>query len=302
METLSQERRGGGRGPKRAAVAVAVLAAAGIGGWWLLQERGETVSIEPRPGPRAAAVPAARPPSAPASGTGALEIAAPGDATVWVDGERLGAGPRSADLEAGSHRVRVEKPGHQAFEREVHVIPGRTLRLEARLEAEAARLSVDADVASAQVFLDREFVGRTPLVIDDVSPGPHRLNVSAEGYDGHSETIEVASGTREVMIRFKEVRLDERIAVTHRHGLGSCRGHLIATADGLRYETDHAKDGFSLALAALEPLEVDYLKSNLRVRQRGGRTWNFTAESADALLVFQRAVEKARARLSPSGR
>jgi hypothetical protein len=48
----------------------------------------------------------------------------------------------------------------------------------------------------------------------------------------------------------------------------------------------------------LQPLEVDYLNRNLRVRQRGGKTRNFTADSADALLGFQQAVEKARKRLS----
>jgi hypothetical protein len=42
---------------------------------------------------------------------------------------------------------------------------------------------------------------------------------------------------------------------------------------------------------------VDYLNRGLRVKQRGGKTWNFTADSADALLAFQKAVEAARKRL-----
>jgi hypothetical protein len=50
-------------------------------------------------------------------------------------------------------------------------------------------------------------------------------------------------------------------------------------------------------LPSLEPLQVDYLNRNLRVKQRGGKTWNFTAESADALLGFQKAVEAARKRM-----
>jgi hypothetical protein len=33
------------------------------------------------------------------------------------------------------------------------------------------------------------------------------------------------------------------------------------------------------------------------VKQRGGKTWNFTTESADPLLTFQKAVEAARKRL-----
>jgi hypothetical protein len=71
----------------------------------------------------------------------------------------------------------------------------------------------------------------------------------------------------------------------------------VATTDGIRYQTDHDKDAFSTPFARLEPLEVDYLKKNLRVKIRGGRKYNFTAENADDLLVFQRAVEAARERL-----
>jgi len=79
--------------------------------------------------------------------------------------------------------------------------------------------------------------------------------------------------------------------------MGSCRGRLLATTAGLRYEADKRGDSFELPFDGLEPLEVDYLNRNLRVKQRGGKTWHFTADSADALLAFQKAVEKARARM-----
>ena len=42
---------------------------------------------------------------------------------------------------------------------------------------------------------------------------------------------------------------------------------------------------------------MDYLEKNLRVKQKGGKTWNFTdknAANADALFVFHRDVEAAR--------
>jgi hypothetical protein len=110
----------------------------------------------------------------------------------------------------------------------------------------------------------------------------------------YGETVELVAGPNELTIRFKEVRLDEKIDVVHKHGMGSCRGRLVATPTGLRYQADKAGDSFEVPLASLEPLRVDYLKKNLRVKQRGGKTWNFTAESADALLVFQKNVEKAR--------
>ena len=166
--------------------------------------------------------------------------------------------------------------------------------------ARGPRLRVTADVPGASVFVDRRHVGMAPLEIDDVTPGSHRINVSAEGYEMFGETVEVGEATTEVSVRFKEVRLDESLAVVHKHGMGSCSGRLAAKTSGLRYETDHREDGFEVGLDAVEPLTVDYLKKNLRVKLRGGRTYNFTDPqgSADTLLVFQKKVEGARRRLA----
>jgi hypothetical protein len=152
-------------------------------------------------------------------------------------------------------------------------------------------------VPGANVYVDREFLGTTPVVTRSLPAGPHRLNVSAEGYDMYAETIDLGPGRHEVLVRFKEVRLDERVDVAHKHGVGSCRGRLLATTAGLRYEADKPGDSFEAPFASLEPLQVDYLERNLRVRAKGGKTWNFSSDSADALLAFQKAVEKARARM-----
>jgi hypothetical protein len=163
----------------------------------------------------------------------------------------------------------------------------------------AARLRVDADVAGASVFLDRRFLGTTPVVAHDLEPGPHRLNVSAEGHEMYGEPVELRAGPNEVVVRFKEVRLDERLAVAHTHGVGSCRGELFATPAGLRFTSEKPGDSFGAPLSALEPLTVDYLAKSLRVKQKAGKTWNFTSPDADALLVFQKRVEAARAKLGP---
>jgi hypothetical protein len=55
-----------------------------------------------------------------------------------------------------------------------------------------------------------------------------------------------------------------------------------------------------MPFADLETFTVDYLKKSLRVKRRGGRTWNFEDPNgqADPLFVFHRDVDKARARLA----
>jgi hypothetical protein len=112
----------------------------------------------------------------------------------------------------------------------------------------------------------------------------------------YAESIDVPAEGRDVMVRFREVRLDEHVDVVHKHGVGSCRGRLAASPAGLKY-AGGAEDSFEAPFASIEPLQVDYLRRNLRVKVKGGKTWNFTADSADALLVFQKAVEAARKKM-----
>ena len=163
----------------------------------------------------------------------------------------------------------------------------------------AGTLRIDIDVPGAQVFIDREYIGATPVTAPNVKPGAHRLNVSAQGYEGIADTIEVAPGPREIVVRLKDVRLDAAIDVVHKHRIGSCKGRLIATPRGLRYETANKDDAFSAALLDLGTFQVDYLEKNLRVSPRSGKRYDFTDPegNADRLFVFHRDVEKARERL-----
>lgn len=160
-------------------------------------------------------------------------------------------------------------------------------------------LRVTADIDGADVFVDRQFVGKTPFESFEIAPGRHRVNVSASGYDGHAEDIDITDDLTSIDVVFKQVRLDERVAVIHKHRFGDCAGELVASTSGIRYQTDD-DDAFEVELDALEEFTVDYLEHNLRITVRGGRTYNFTddQENADALFVFHREVEKARERLT----
>lgn len=162
-------------------------------------------------------------------------------------------------------------------------------------------LIIESDVPGASVFVNRQYLGTTPLRSTAVSPGRHQLNASADGEDGIVQTIEVGeSGDTTITLRFKDVRLDAAVAVVHKHGVGSCEGRLVASPAGLRYDTANKKDAFTLSFKEIEAFEIDYLKKELKVKQRGGKTWNFTdrTENADKLFVFHRDVNKAREKLA----
>ena len=163
-----------------------------------------------------------------------------------------------------------------------------------------ASLSVDSDVPGASVFIDRTFVGNTPLQLERLEPGQRTLNLSADGFSAITHTINLLAGANEVTLRFKEVKLDTHVAVVHKHGMGSCDGTLVATVDGLSYVTSNKGDAFAMGFGQMEAFAVDYMQKNLRVKQRNGKTWNFTdkSDNADTLFVFHREVEAARKKLA----
>ena len=136
------------------------------------------------------------------------------------------------------------------------------------------------------------------MTIADLAPGPHRINVTAAGFDGYSEDVDLAPGARTLTVTLKDVRRDVAMEVTHKHGVGSCKGRLSASAEGLAYDASDGSDNFLVPFAEVTALELDYLAKNLRVKTKNGKTFNFTDGSADRLASFHQDVNKVRARLA----
>jgi len=204
--------------------------------------------------------------------------------------------PEPKRAEPGEPPPAVERPARRTASAKPEPSPAVPVPAPA---AAAGLLTIQSDVPGAQVFIDRQFVGTTPLKGHEVALGAHKVNVSAPGYEGVAETIDVEPGPREITIKLREVRLDAEIDVVHKHRMGSCRGRLVATPQGMRYETSDDSDTFYVALGDFETLEVDYLKKNLKLKIKKGRTFDFTDPegNADHLFVFHRDVVKARERL-----
>ena len=165
--------------------------------------------------------------------------------------------------------------------------------------ASTGTLVLESDTPDTTVCIDRKFLGTAPQTVRDVSPGEHQLIFSPTGQDSIRMTVDVTPGTKTITARFKDVQLNESVEVVHKHAFGSCRGTLKATPNGLTYDTRNAEDAFTVPLTSPETFVVDYVEKNLKVKLKGGKTYNFAEPSgtADKLYAFHQAVEKARQRL-----
>lgn len=218
--------------------------------------------------------------------------------------------PSSTNVRAGETERIVQTPKRQAPPKATSKARPRATPRRRSTRRPAARaaapvrpvreLRVTTDVPGAMVFLDRTYLGTTPLVSTDVVAGPHQLNVQVEGRPPVVQTIDIAAaGPTAVAITVPSAAaaLAAQVPVVHEHGRGSCDGTLRATPDGLAFDTAH-KDAFTAAFPDIETFTLDYAARTLRVKVKKGKSYTFTTReaTADPLFVFHRDVDAARPR------
>ena len=120
------------------------------------------------------------------------------NAEVFVDGSSLGRAPVDrSDLDPGKHYIVVHRDGYTDFKREVILIEGQPVALVADLSATGA-VRVLSTPEGAEVRIDGELVGKTPVSHDQIPSGDHIIEFRLKGYFDHKETMKVEGGREKV--------------------------------------------------------------------------------------------------------
>jgi hypothetical protein len=120
-------------------------------------------------------------------------------AGVRVDGESAGTIPTRIERPAGRYLVEVNREGHQPFQQWLTASAGQLLTLPVSLQSvtpQTGSILVAPDVTGAIVFVDGEPRGTTPVVVDDVAEGEHRVEIRTEGGQPHTQVVLVRAGQR----------------------------------------------------------------------------------------------------------
>lgn len=202
----------------------------------LVVQNGQTLQYSAVLEPAGAAPAASQSPS-PFTGTGSLQVTTmPDGAAVTVDGTSRGSTPLTVPgLAAGSHTVRLAKAGFTDYTGTLTLSGGKTTLLNITLVAAqgapamttlplastpsqapagaqsavtaapsgTGSLSVASMPPGANVYLDGEKVGTTPVTLPGVTAGSHRLLLTLQGYADSTQPVTVTAGQQsDVTITF----------------------------------------------------------------------------------------------------
>jgi hypothetical protein len=137
----------------------------------------------------------------PMPATLALTTNAPG-AEVWIDNSPRGRTDASgnltlSDLPPDSRAIRITKDGYQEKTDLLNLRPGETRRMQLSLTPAVARtalLSISSLPDKAEVFIDDEYRGTTPLDGLRLDPGTRKIRVRKEGYKDAERSVELRTG------------------------------------------------------------------------------------------------------------
>jgi len=117
-------------------------------------------------------------------------ISEPQGVQVFMDGKFVATTPATVEQVArGQHLFRFEKHGYEPL-RESIAVTGRdqTIRQTLSLIAKAG-LEVTSEPPGASVLIDGQYAGRTPLSLQNLTPGEHNVVVEKSGTDPWQESV-----------------------------------------------------------------------------------------------------------------
>lgn len=137
----------------------------------------------------------------------------PNGSDVFLDGDFIGVTPLRFSARPGRHDLEITRDGYRTVTRSFVTRPGETIRIEASLERIRRDATVDfrTTPSGADVFVDGDFVGVTPVDNVRVSQGQHEVRFALNGYESTRQTFSVQAGD------------DTRVSATLRATTGSIR-------------------------------------------------------------------------------
>jgi hypothetical protein len=204
----------------------------------------------------------------------------PRGASVFMNGRLVGSTPITlSDLNPGTYSVRLEKEGYVSLVKPATLTSSDLTLIEKMERTGTGKITVDIKPGGAEVLLDGEFIGHTPLKDRDVPVGVHELLVRKTNFKPQSWRIEVTAAEP---LRFTGFALEDKILAMLRSNVEADKqrvshymdlGHYLFIND----ELDEAAEAYARAVqvagtelefdALVEPSERQ-LETRLRAEDR----------------------------------
>jgi hypothetical protein len=132
---------------------------------------------------------------------GAFQVSSlPEGAEVYIAGEKRGTTPLKQEMEPGQYQIELRLPGFQALRDEITIALGQNLLKDYRLDPILDReyfISITSQPSEADVYIDGQFQGKTPITSIRVAKGSVQVRVTKDDCQPQSGLLTLNPGQNE---------------------------------------------------------------------------------------------------------
>jgi formylglycine-generating enzyme required for sulfatase activity len=132
-----------------------------------------------------------------------LTLTTSGQSDMYIDGQKLGTGRWRGPLELGEYSIETRQAGHESAYTTIRVVPqsaGQTIALNNPIPIYGSMV-LTTSPADAAVYVDGKKVGTSPVIVNELLIGSHRIRVEKDGYDQQEKTVQIIEN-QESMLDF----------------------------------------------------------------------------------------------------
>ena len=125
-----------------------------------------------------------------------LTLSVQNGAEIWLDGNQLGTTSWTGTLELGEYTIETRQANHRSSYTQVVVSEqsvGKTIQLN-NPKPIYGTFEVSGSPADATIYVDGKKAGTTPLVVNNVLVGAHKIRIEKEGYDKQEKSVQITEG------------------------------------------------------------------------------------------------------------
>ncbi len=185
----------------------------------------------------------------------------PSGAAVLLDGEAVGHTPTTLEVLQGEHQLTLQLPRYAEWQQTLIIKASADQNLgQVTLQSAPGLLALDSVPAGANVTLDGDFQGQTPMTLE-ISPGhAHRLEVFKPGYQRYSGAVELAAASRDQRTVTLQAQLGEvRLRISPANALVRINGKPIAKGEqtlslpAVEHSVDISLEGYASVRRSVTP-------------------------------------------------
>lgn len=112
------------------------------------------------------------------------------DADIFINNNLMSSGNWEGYLPPSSYMIELRKDGYHTLSKTIDLYESDSLFFNfPEMNVIGGKLRVKYLPNNSSVYVDGRFVGKTPLEYDGVSEGSHRVEISCENYESHTDEI-----------------------------------------------------------------------------------------------------------------